>query len=51
MWDCWRFTWDAEMRAVIQRVRKASVSVNGKVVGAIGKGLVILLGVKHGDTE
>ncbi len=39
------------MRAVIQRVRKASVSVDGKVVGAIGKGLVILLGVKHGDTE
>jgi len=39
------------MRAVVQRVRKASVSVGGEVVGAIGPGLVVLLGVKTGDTE
>jgi D-tyrosyl-tRNA(Tyr) deacylase len=39
------------MRAVVQRVSKASVSINGKIVGEIKKGLVILLGVKNGDTE
>lgn len=39
------------MRALIQRVTKASVSIEGKVVGSIGKGLVILLGVKLGDTD
>ena len=39
------------MRALIQRVTKASVSIEGKVVGSIGKGLVILLGVKLGDTN
>jgi D-aminoacyl-tRNA deacylase len=39
------------MRAVVQRVKKASVSVDGKMVGAIGPGLMILLGVKEGDTE
>lgn len=39
------------MRAVVQRVRKASVSVGDEVVGAIGPGLVVLLGVKNGDTE
>ncbi|MCU0643455.1 MAG: D-aminoacyl-tRNA deacylase [bacterium] len=39
------------MRAVVQRVTKASVSIEGKIVGSIGKGLVILLGVKNGDSE
>ena len=39
------------MRAVIQRVNKASVSVDGRVVGSIGHGLAILLGVRVGDTE
>jgi len=39
------------VRALIQRVTKASVSIEGKVVGSIGKGLVILLGVKLGDTN
>lgn len=39
------------MRAVIQRVTRASVAIEGKIVGAIDQGLVILLGVKHGDTE
>jgi len=39
------------MRAVIQRVKSASVSVEGKVVGSIGHGLVVLLGVGIDDTE
>lgn len=39
------------MRALLQRVRKASVSVDGRTVGAIGPGMVVLLGVKEGDTE
>ncbi|NLS76507.1 MAG: D-tyrosyl-tRNA(Tyr) deacylase [Chloroflexi bacterium] len=39
------------MRVVIQRVRRASVSVDGQVVGAIGAGLVILVGVREGDAE
>jgi D-tyrosyl-tRNA(Tyr) deacylase len=39
------------MRAVIQRVSEASVTVEGKVTGAVGKGLLVLLGVGHADTE
>ena len=39
------------MRAVIQRVSRASVSVDGAVVGAIGGGFLILLGVGTSDTE
>lgn len=39
------------MRAVIQRVTRASVTVEGEVVGEIGKGLVVLLGVASDDTE
>jgi D-tyrosyl-tRNA(Tyr) deacylase len=39
------------MRALIQRVREASVTVGDEVVGAIGQGYVILLGVGHGDTD
>lgn len=39
------------MRAVIQRVRQGRVSVDGDTIGEIGTGLVILLGVGHGDTE
>ena len=38
------------MRAVVQRVREASVSVEGREVGAIATGLVVLLGVAEGDT-
>ena len=38
------------MRAVIQRVDHASVTVEGEVVGSIEGGLVVLLGVTHGDT-
>jgi D-tyrosyl-tRNA(Tyr) deacylase len=38
------------MRAVLQRVARAAVAVDGEVVGAIGAGLVVLLGVAAGDT-
>jgi len=38
------------VRAVIQRVREASVSVEGREVAAIGPGLLIFLGVAHADT-
>lgn len=38
------------MKAVIQRVRHASVEVDGKTVGSCGHGLMILLGVAEGDT-
>ena len=39
------------MRAVIQRVARASVSIDGAEVAAIQNGLLILLGVTHGDGE
>lgn len=39
------------MRIVIQRVSEASVSVAGKVTGAIGQGLMVLVGVEEGDTD
>lgn len=39
------------MRAVLQRVTRAQVRVAGEVVGAIGPGLVALVGVTHTDTE
>jgi len=38
------------MRALLQRVRRASVAVEGEVVGSIGQGLCILLGVGPSDT-
>ena len=40
-----------KMKAVLQRVTSASVSVDGQTVGECGKGLMILLGVAEGDTE
>ena len=39
------------MRLVIQRVKQASVSVNGQIAGRCGHGLCILAGVRIGDTE
>lgn len=39
------------MRAVIQRVSKASVTIDGEIGGEIGSGLVVLLGIRRGDTE
>lgn len=38
------------MRAVVQRVASASVSIDGQTVGEIGCGLLVLLGVANGDT-
>lgn len=39
------------MRALLQRVSSASVTVNGRITGQINQGYVILLGVTHSDTE
>lgn len=39
------------MRAVVQRVRRASVEISGEVAGQIGSGLLILLGAREGDTS
>ncbi len=39
------------MKAVVQRVSRAGVSVEGRKVAEIGRGLVVLLGVERGDTE
>jgi D-tyrosyl-tRNA(Tyr) deacylase len=39
------------MRALVQRVSSASVSVGGERVAAIGPGLLVLLGIRHGDGE
>ena len=39
------------MRAVIQRVKSSSVSVDGEIKGSVGKGYNVLLGVMDGDTD
>ena len=39
------------MRAVVQRVTRASVTVDGKIVGEIGSGLVVLLGIARDDSK
>lgn len=39
------------MKLVIQRVKNASVAVDGKPISAIGRGLLVLVGVAHEDTE
>ncbi|XP_044016587.1 D-aminoacyl-tRNA deacylase 1 isoform X2 [Aphidius gifuensis] len=38
------------MKTVIQRVTKASVTVDGKVISSIGNGLCVLVGIKNDDT-
>lgn len=42
---------DQIMRAVVQRVRKSSVTVDGEVTGQIDGGLMVLIGVEKGDSE
>jgi len=39
------------MRAVLQRVSRAQVTVNGEIIGQIGRGLLVLLGVSTSDSE
>ena len=39
------------MRAVVQRVTRANVTINGEIVGEIGNGLVVLLGIARDDTQ
>lgn len=39
------------MRAVIQRVNESKVMVDGRIIGEIGKGLLVLLGIEKGDGE
>lgn len=39
------------MRACVQRVRQASVTVSGEIVGQIGPGMLVLLGVTHEDEQ
>jgi len=39
------------MKVVVQRVKKAKVTVDGQVTGEIGQGLLLLVGIKIGDTE
>lgn len=45
-----RFEKGSPVRAVLQKVDKAGVTVNGKTISAIGMGLLVLLGVEAGDT-
>ncbi|HJR50728.1 MAG TPA: D-aminoacyl-tRNA deacylase [Gemmatimonadales bacterium] len=39
------------MRVVLQRVSRASVTIDGRSAGAIGRGFCLLVGLTHGDTE
>ena len=39
------------MRAIIQRVSRAKVTIEGEIIGEIGKGILVLLGVAEGDSE
>jgi D-aminoacyl-tRNA deacylase len=39
------------MKAVVQRVTESRVTVDNRLIGSISRGLVVLLGVAHGDTE
>jgi len=42
---------EVEMQALLQRVRQASVTIDGEVIGAIGHGLLILVCAEHGDSD
>ena len=42
---------DGTMRFVIQRVKEASVAVDGETIGEIGQGFMVLIGVREDDTE
>jgi D-tyrosyl-tRNA(Tyr) deacylase len=42
--------WESELRAVVQRVRRAAVAIDGETVAAIESGLLVLLGVAATDT-
>ncbi len=39
------------MRAVVQRVKRAQVTVNGEITGKIDRGLLVFVGVAHNDAE
>ena len=39
------------MRVVLQRVSRASVTIDGRIAGAVGRGLCLLVGLTHTDTE
>ena len=43
--------WSQSSRALIQRVTRASVTVDGEIIGEIGPGLCVLVGVTHTDTD
>src|SRR5260370_36254113 len=45
------YIYDATMRAVVQRVSRAEVRIEGRITGQINQGFVVLLGVAAGDTE
>lgn len=49
--DCNRGEWLRDMRAVIQRVEKASVKISGEIQGQIKYGALVLLGIGKNDTE
>jgi D-aminoacyl-tRNA deacylase len=42
---------DAVVRAIVQRVSRAEVTVDGRTIGKIGRGFVVLIGVGRGDSE
>jgi D-tyrosyl-tRNA(Tyr) deacylase len=42
---------ECKMRAIVQRVKEASVEVDGKIIGEIQKGLLVFVGIGEGDNE